>query len=178
MHNMQRRILKLTLGIKLVVAAYVTLTTYNDLLRIRQEGQMAVTHATDARDIDNTHTSEVITEAVIREMLLCVTDNNNATFDRYSVYFKDGSVLTLSENPNDPQGYSQWSEFEPKLIGDIHTPEINEAPIAFDDFPLKEHVLKRVREAYKDYVIFCKQSNASTKEIQQGLLKDYAKSRH
>lgn len=173
----RRKLLALTLAIKAITATIVLSYNYDAITKlIHEEGNMTTTHAnndTFTSYSDLTH--EVITEAVVHEMLLVVTDNNNATFDRYSVYFKDGSVLGLSEHPTSPQGYSQWSEFDPAFIKDIASHEVQETPIAFAEFPLKEHVISRVREAYRDYVAFCKQSNAPTNEIQKTILAEYKK---
>lgn len=173
------KLLALTLATKVATAIIVVVINYNTLTELiqseHQEGTMTLTHNRNdtIRQSSEDFTTEVIAEAVVQEMLLVVTDNNNATFDRYSVYFKDGSVLGLSENPASPQGYSQWSEFDPTMIRDISSSEVQETPISFAEFPLKDHVVQRVREAYRDYVAFCKQSNALTEEIQKTILAEY-----
>lgn len=184
-------LLIIMLLIKCATVIVVTLWNYDAILRTRQSPN-AIGDATMSKNATNTikkptieeiesmniATATIINEDVIREMLLCITDNGGATADRYSVYLKDGSVLGLSHNPTSPQGFSQWSEYDPSYIQDIHTRDVNETLIPFAEFPLKDHVISRIREAYRDYVVFCKQSNASDKEIRAGILEDYARLQH
>jgi len=50
------------------------------------------------------------------DCVISVYDNNDETFDRYTIVtnFDSGSryatMLGLSSNPTDPQGFSQWGE--------------------------------------------------------------------
>lgn len=157
----------LTITTKVVAAAIVVVLNYNTLRDMHMSATTTSTKTTSSPVMD------IITEAVVNEMVLVVTDNNGQTFDRYSVYFKDGSVLGLSSNPTSPQGFSQWSEYDTRYISDIHTNEVSETPLAFNEFELKSHVISRVREAYKDYVEFCKQSNATNDEIRRSILTEY-----
>ena len=69
---------------------------------------------------------------------------------KYTVYFWDGRCLTLSSNPNTPQGVSQWSEYfginddvlETGIIG-------NEKMMNWYDLPvvIQAHVEKQVNQA-------------------------------
>ena len=43
-------------------------------------------------------------------LIRAITTNQGKTLDQYTVYFYDGSVLTLSHNPDSPQGISMWGE--------------------------------------------------------------------
>lgn len=81
--------------------------------------------------------------------------NNNKqrkTIDRYTVYFYDGTCLTLSSNPDSPQGVSQWSEYFGINDSDFETGRIgDEEMINWFDLPIvvQAHVEKRIMEAGK-----------------------------
>jgi len=78
--------------------------------------------------------------------------------DQYTVYFYDGTCLTLSSNPDSPQGVSQWGEYFG--INDLDWEEAIENNnqlvilgqveelINFSDLPavIKSHVEKRMTE--------------------------------
>lgn len=70
-----------------------------------------------------------------------VYDNSGITFDRYTVIFWDNTYLGLSNNPNSPQGFSQWGE------GIVCGDHLGKG-IAFSDMPEKvqDHILGRMRE--------------------------------
>ena len=64
-----------------------------------------------------------------------ISTNKGKTLDRYTVYFWDGTCLTLSSNPDSPQGVSQWSEYFG--INDSHFDEASES---------KDHVIPGTEE--------------------------------
>lgn len=80
--------------------------------------------------------------------ILAVYDNGGKTMDRYSVYTDDVDhiqygkklymVLGMSNNPNSPQGFSQWSS---GTLG-AH----NGKKIAFSSLPkhIQQHVRSRL----------------------------------
>ena len=76
-----------------------------------------------------------------------ILDNHGRTFDRYSVYFDDGSFLSLSTNCNSPQGYSQWAEWQ-ELPNSDQDKEIEETEISFSDLPIsvQNHIKQRMKE--------------------------------
>ena len=43
-------------------------------------------------------------------IIRAITISKKKVLDKYTVYFYDGSCLTLSSNPDSPQGVSQWGE--------------------------------------------------------------------
>jgi len=91
-------------------------------------------------------------------LIRAITTNHDKTLDRYTVYFYDGSCLTLSSNPNSPQGVSQWGDTFG--INDSHfeesaesknkiIPGTDEEMINWFDLPsiVQAHIEKRIREA-------------------------------
>lgn len=43
-------------------------------------------------------------------LIRAITKSKEEFIDRYTVYFYDSSCLTMSSNPESPQGVSQWGE--------------------------------------------------------------------
>ena len=93
-------------------------------------------------------------------IIRAITTNHGKTIDQYTVYMWDGSCLTLSSNPDSPQGVSQWGEyfgindshFEEAAENKNHMiPGTDEKMINWFDLPsiVQAHVEKRVREAGK-----------------------------
>ena len=91
-------------------------------------------------------------------LIRAITTNKGKTIDRYTVYFWDGSCLTLSSNPDSPQGVSMWSETFG--INDSHfeeasedknnrMPGADEHMINFYELPsiIQAHIEKRISEA-------------------------------
>jgi hypothetical protein len=79
-----------------------------------------------------------------------ILDNNGRTFDRYSVYFTDGTFLSLSSNCNSPQGFSQfgeWSEI-PSTDNSNQDDVVEEKEISFSDLPIsvQQHIKQRMKE--------------------------------
>ena len=72
-----------------------------------------------------------------------ILDNNGKTFDRYSVYFDDGSFLSLSTNCNSPQGFSQWGE----LTNSDQDKATEETEISFSDLPIS--VQNHIKQCHK-----------------------------
>lgn len=83
-----------------------------------------------------------ISRAMIGWFVTDVADNGGATADRYTVGFRDGDLLSLSEQPSSPIGISQWGE------GHV------ESNMTFEALPedLQKHVLFRLNEAYADFI--------------------------
>ena len=57
-------------------------------------------------------------------IIRAITKSSNKVLDKYTVYFYDGSCLTLSSNPDSPQGISMWGEYFG--INDSHFDEASE----------------------------------------------------
>ena len=85
-------------------------------------------------------------------IIRAITKSSKKVVDKYSVYMWDGSCLTLSSNPDSPQGVSQWSEYFGTNDSDFETGLVNgERMINWFDLPvvIQAHVEKRIREAGK-----------------------------
>ena len=44
-------------------------------------------------------------------LIRAITKSKEKVIDKYTVYFMDGSCLTLSSNPDSIQGVSQWGQY-------------------------------------------------------------------
>jgi hypothetical protein len=88
-------------------------------------------------------------------IIRAITTNKGRTLDRYTVYFFDGSCLTLSSNPDSPQGVSMMgdtfgindSHFEEAAESkDKIIPGTDEKMINFFDLPseIQSHIEKRI----------------------------------
>ena len=62
-------------------------------------------------------------------IIRAITINRKKVRDRFTIYFWDGSCLTLSSNPDSPQGVSQWGEYWG--INDAHFEEAMETDWSF-----------------------------------------------
>ena len=93
-------------------------------------------------------------------IIRAITTNHGKTIDQYTVYFYDGSCLTLSSNPDSPQGVSMWGETfgindshfeEAAESSDKIIPGTDEQMINWFDLPsiVQSHVEKRIMEAGK-----------------------------
>ena len=91
-------------------------------------------------------------------IIRAITNNKGKTIDRYTVYFFDGTCLTLSSNHDSPQGVSQWSEyfgvndshFEEAAESKNHiVPGTDEHMINFYELPsiIQAHIEKRISKA-------------------------------
>jgi len=58
-------------------------------------------------------------------MIRAISTNHGKTLDRYTVYFFDGSCLSISSSPDSPQGVSQIGEYFG--INDSHFEEAAES---------------------------------------------------
>ena len=68
--------------------------------------------------------------------------------DKYTVYLWDGSCLSLSSNPDSPQGVSQWSEYRGSNDNDFKTGKIgDDIMVNWFDLPIdiQVHIEKRIR---------------------------------
>ena len=43
-------------------------------------------------------------------IIRAITKSKKKVLDKYTIYFWDGTCLTLSSNPDSPQGVSQWGD--------------------------------------------------------------------
>jgi hypothetical protein len=93
-------------------------------------------------------------------IIRAITTNHGKTIDRYTVYFYDGTCLTLSSNPDSPQGVSMWgdtfgindSHFEEAVENKNNIiPGTDEQLINWFDLPvvIQAHIEKRIRDAGK-----------------------------
>ena len=90
-------------------------------------------------------------------IIQAITKSSKKVLDKYTVYFYDGSCLTLSSNPDSPQGVSQWGEsfgindshFEEAAESKKHKiPDTDEILINWFDLPvvIQAHIEKRIME--------------------------------
>lgn len=86
-----------------------------------------------------------------------ITTSKGKVLDHYTVYMWDGSCLTMSSNPDFPQGVSQWGETfgindshfeEASERKDKIVPGTDEIMINWFDLPVvvQAHVEKRIME--------------------------------
>ena len=75
-----------------------------------------------------------------------ILDNPNY-FDRYSIYFTNGTFLSLSTNCDSPQGFSQRGEWQ-ELPHTDNSEAIEETEITFAELPInvQNHIKKRMNE--------------------------------
>lgn len=88
-------------------------------------------------------------------IIRAITKTAKKVVDKYTVYFWDGTCLTLSSNPDHPQGVSQWSEYFGINDDDFESAALEgreilnkEKMINWFDLPVivQAHIEKRVRE--------------------------------
>ena len=91
-------------------------------------------------------------------IIRAITTNHGKTIDQYTVYFFDGTCLTMNSAPDSIQGYSQWGEyfgindadFEEAMENDNQLIILGkvEVLINFSDLPsiIKSHIEKRIGE--------------------------------
>ncbi len=89
-------------------------------------------------------------------IIRAITKSSKKVIDKYTVYFWDGTCLTLSSNPDSPQGVSQWSEYYGINDDDFETAAVgggkilrSEKMLNWFDLPvvIQAHVEKRIKEA-------------------------------
>jgi hypothetical protein len=88
----------------------------------------------------------------INMIIRAITKTKKKMLDKYTVYFWDGSCLTLSSNSDSPQGVSQWSEYFGINDSDFESGKVgDEIMINWFDMPVivQAHVEKRIRDAGK-----------------------------
>ena len=82
-------------------------------------------------------------------IIRAITITSKKVIDKYTVYFFDNSCLTLSSNPDSPQGVSQWSEYFGINDADFETGKIgDEKMINWFDLPsiIQAHIEKRIKQ--------------------------------
>lgn len=88
-------------------------------------------------------------------IIRAITTNKGKTLDRYTIYFYNGICLTLSSNPDSPQGVSQFGEYyglndEDFYQAAVHKQKIleNETLINFFELPsvVQAHIEKRLEK--------------------------------
>lgn len=90
-------------------------------------------------------------------IIRAITKSNKKVLDKFTVYFWDGTCLSLSHNPNSPQGVTMWGEYYG--INDDHYYEAAESKdhiisgtdekmINFFELPsvVQAHIEKRIGE--------------------------------
>lgn len=68
--------------------------------------------------------------------------DNDKLCDRYTVMFKDGDALAMSEHPGDPEGFVRWIVVDEYDIG-----QLGQA-IAFETLPqdVKDYIVEQLRD--------------------------------
>jgi len=91
-------------------------------------------------------------------LIRAITKSSKKVIDKYTIYFWDGSCLTMSSNPDSPQGVSQFSEyfgindshFEEAAESKNHIiPDTDERMINFFELPsvIQSHIEKRISDS-------------------------------
>ncbi len=89
-------------------------------------------------------------------LIRAITKTRKKVIDQYTVYLWNGICLTLSSNPDSPQGVSQfgeyfgYSDFEEATENKNHViPGTDEQMINFFELPsvIQAHIEKRINEA-------------------------------
>ncbi len=91
-------------------------------------------------------------------LIRAITKTQAKVIDNYTIYFYDGSCLTISSNPNSAQGVSQFSEYfgindshfeEAAQNKDHIIPGTDETMINWFELPsiVQAHVEKRISES-------------------------------
>ncbi|MBW8039240.1 MAG: hypothetical protein FVQ85_04500 [Planctomycetes bacterium] len=83
-------------------------------------------------------------------IIRAITKASKKVVDKYAVYFWDGTCLTLSSNPDSPQGVSQMSEYYGINDSDFETGRVgDEQMINWFELPVvvQAHIEKRIRQA-------------------------------
>lgn len=92
-------------------------------------------------------------------LIRAITISKQKVIDKYTVYFYDGTCLTMNSNPDSPQGVSQWGEyfgindadFEEAMENDNQLIILGKVEILinFSDLPsvIKSHIEKRIEES-------------------------------
>lgn len=92
-------------------------------------------------------------------IIRAITKAKHKVIDKYTVYFMDGTCLTLSSHPDSPQGISQWGEYFGINDADFEEAVENnnqllilgrvEELINFSDLPsiLQAHIEKRIADS-------------------------------
>ena len=89
-------------------------------------------------------------------IIQAITKTTKKVIDKYTVYFYDGTCLTLSNNPDSPQGVSQWSQYFGLNDNDFYEAAVegkkilnSETLINFFELPsiVQAHIEKRITEA-------------------------------
>ena len=89
-------------------------------------------------------------------IIRAITKTKKKVIDLYTIHFFDGSCLTLSSNPDSPQGVSMWGETfgindshfaEASESKDHIVPGTDEELINWFDLPsiIQAHIEKRIR---------------------------------
>lgn len=91
-------------------------------------------------------------------LIRAITKSKEKVIDKYTVYFMDGSCLTMSSNPNSIQGVSQWgdtfgindADFEDAMENNNQMLILGrvEELINFSDLPsiIQAHIEKRISD--------------------------------
>ena len=82
-------------------------------------------------------------------IIRAITISKKKVMDKYTVYMWDGSCLTLSSDPDSPQGISQFGEYFGINDSDFETGKVgNEKMINWYELPhiIQAHVEKRIGE--------------------------------
>jgi len=78
-------------------------------------------------------------------IIRAITKTKKKVLDQYTVYLGNGTCLTLSSNPDSPQGVSQWGEYFGINDSDFETGKVgDEEMINWFDLPsiVQAHIEK------------------------------------
>ncbi len=81
------------------------------------------------------------TDGKTMDRVIKITDNGGKTMDRYTAYFASKYMLTMSENPQSPQGVCLSDTWKQDYIDNDNGKEVE-----FDNLP------ERVQKAITDFI--------------------------
>lgn len=95
--------------------------------------------------------SEIITTTFVADLIAAVTDNHGATEDRFTVWMKDNSFMTMGMhpwNPNEPSAFGENAPFSE------HALDETEEVISFDRLPppVQLHFVTMLRASYAVFI--------------------------
>ena len=85
-------------------------------------------------------------------LIRAITITSRKVLDKYTIYFWDGSYLSLSSNPDSPQGVSMWGDTFEINDADCKTGKLGyEKMINFFELPavVQSHVERRIADLNK-----------------------------
>lgn len=126
----------------------------------------------------NRITTLAIDDDTISKMIWCVIDNKKIKGDRYHVYFKDGTILCMSDMPYTNDGYWFWITpgFNNQKV--MMTPIDTVVPWDKLSGDLKGHVWVCIWFCYDEYIMRSGEMGIPLEQVRSSLLEQHNKKAH